>query len=290
MLSRRPGERARATNPQIAAANDNGATNSIPDFISASGPVREVRFPFLLNNNGSVSQTADGGVHDLFTIAGRSDAPGCNMAQPDFSQMEKLGNLITRIPTPVFGAGLIENIPEGTIYANMAANAALKQSLGIAGHPNLSGNDGTVTRFGWKAQNKSLEIFAGEAYNVEMGVTNELFPEERSLPPVFLSFQCNPRGYDEFSRVGCGHPERRSSLFKFHALSGAPRAIHARYPRQSFATICRQRPVLVYPGPLQPVPYSRLADGDFLVCRRAEQSKRSALFRSAGSPHGDRTG
>src|SRR5262249_10457863 len=33
--------------------------------------------------------------------------------------------------------------------------------------------------FGWKAQNKSLLIFAGEAYNVEQGVTNELFPNER---------------------------------------------------------------------------------------------------------------
>jgi CxxC motif-containing protein (DUF1111 family) len=48
---------------------------------------------------------------------------------------------------------------------------------------NTSGNDGTVTRFGWKAQNKSLLIFAGEAYNVEMGVTNENFPTEREEDP-----------------------------------------------------------------------------------------------------------
>ncbi|HET6218085.1 MAG TPA: di-heme oxidoredictase family protein [Acidobacteriaceae bacterium] len=191
-----------STNPQIAAAADNGATNSIPDFISASGPVREVRFPFLLNNNGRVSQTADGGVHNLFTITGRSDSPGCDMAQPDFSQMEKLGDLITRIPTPVFGAGLIENIPEETIYANMTANAALKQSLGITGHPNVSANDGTVTRFGWKAQNKSLEIFAGEAYNVEMGVTNELFPEERSLPPSSCLFNATPEDTTNFPASG----------------------------------------------------------------------------------------
>src|SRR5262249_20585295 len=40
-------------------------------------------------------------------------------------------------------------------------------------------NDGTLTRFGWKAQNKSLVIFSGEAYNVEMGITNELFFDER---------------------------------------------------------------------------------------------------------------
>jgi CxxC motif-containing protein (DUF1111 family) len=164
--------------------------------------VREARFPFLLNANGSLSQTSDGGVHDLFTIAGRSDAPGCNMAQPDFAQMEKLGNLIFRIPTPLFGAGLIENIPEATLYANQAANAALKQSLGISGHPNISGNDGTITRFGWKAQNKSVEVFAGEAYNVEMGVTNELFPEERSLPPASCLFNPTPEDTTNFPASG----------------------------------------------------------------------------------------
>src|SRR5262249_13748488 len=55
--------------------------------------------------------------------------------------------------------------------------------LGISGRFNRSGNDGTITRFGWKAQNKSLLIFSGEAYNVEMGVTNELFPQERDETP-----------------------------------------------------------------------------------------------------------
>jgi CxxC motif-containing protein (DUF1111 family) len=169
-------------NPQIAAATDYGARNSIPSFITANGPVREVRFPFLVNPNDTLSSTPDGGVHDLFTIAGRPDAPNCNMPQPNFAQMRQLNNVIFRIPTPVFGAGLIENIPDATIIGNMNANSFLKQSLGISGHPNTSGNDGTITRFGWKAQNKSLEIFSGEAYNVEMGVTNELFPQERQAP------------------------------------------------------------------------------------------------------------
>ena len=36
-----------------------------------------------------------------------------------------------------------------------------------------------MTRYGWKAQNKSLAIFAGEAYNVEQGISNEMFPDER---------------------------------------------------------------------------------------------------------------
>jgi CxxC motif-containing protein (DUF1111 family) len=188
-------------NPQIAAANAAGATNTIPFFISADSPVREARFPFVISN-GSRTSTADGGVHDLFTITGRTDAPGCNLAQPNFEQANQLNDLIFRIPTPTYGVGLIENIADATILANMAANSSLKASLGISGHPNTSGNDGTITRFGWKAQNKSLEIFAGEAYNVEMGVTNELFPNERNAPPASCIFNPTPEDSTNFSSTG----------------------------------------------------------------------------------------
>ena len=169
-------------NPETLAYNIDGATNTLPSFITSDGPVREARFVNFLNSNGTVSSTADGGVHDLFTIQGRSDAAGCTLAQPAFAQNVALGNVIFRIPTPIFGAGLIENIPDETILRNMQQNTAQKAALKILGHPNHNGNDGTIARFGWKAQNKSLEMFAGEAYNVEMGVTNELFPNERPSP------------------------------------------------------------------------------------------------------------
>jgi CxxC motif-containing protein (DUF1111 family) len=161
-------------NPQVAFANSNGATNRIPAFIKADGPVREARF--VRNADG----TRDGGVHALFTIAGRLDAPGCTLAQPNFDAQLALGNVIFRIPTPVFGAGLIEQIPDKVIRANQASNAILKGVLGISGRTNHNGNDGTIARFGWKAQNKSLLLFSGEAYNVEMGITNELFQTERN--------------------------------------------------------------------------------------------------------------
>src|SRR5208282_5555714 len=176
-------------NPQMQAASDANARNVIPDFITFDGPVREARFPLYVTPNGELTQTPDGSVHNIFSIATRSDAPGCNFPQPDYDRMEHLGNIIFRIPTPVFGAGLIENIADSTILKNMNSNAALKQSLGISGHPNISANDATITRFGWKAQNKSLEMFAGEAYNVEIGVTNELFPNKRNDTP---SCQFNP--------------------------------------------------------------------------------------------------
>jgi CxxC motif-containing protein (DUF1111 family) len=189
-------------NPQVTVGFDSGATNQIPFFISADGPVREARFPFAVSASGSVTQTPDGGVHDVFAIAGRSDATDCTMSQPNFEQMQHLNNLIFRIPTPTFGSGLIENIADATIVANMAANAQAKNNLGISGHPNYSGNDGSITRFGWKAQNKSLEIFAGEAYNVEMGVTNELFQTKRANPPASCLYNSLPEDQTNFDSNG----------------------------------------------------------------------------------------
>jgi CxxC motif-containing protein (DUF1111 family) len=161
-------------NPQVALATLDSATNVVPSFITANGPVREARF--IKNSNG----TADGGVHDLYTIQGRVDANGCTLAQPEFDSALSANNVIFRIPTPLYGLGLVEATPDSVLQANLAATQTQRAALKIAGSFNTSGNDGTITRFGWKAQNKSLLIFVGEAYNVEQGVSNELFPNERS--------------------------------------------------------------------------------------------------------------
>ena len=163
-------------NPQIAVATRMGARNRVPPFLQQDGPVRVVRF--RRRPDGS----PDGGVHPLFVTTGRADAPAnCRIEQPDFSQP---GNLAFRIPTPVFGLGLIEAIPDAFLRANLEATTAIRRVLGIGGRFNTNGNDGTITRFGWKAQNKSLLMFSGEAYNVEVGVTNELFPQEREEDPA----------------------------------------------------------------------------------------------------------
>ena len=164
-------------NPQVALATMDGARNTLPPFITANGPVREARFVVTVTQRGAVP---DGGVHDLFTITGRSDAAGCSLAQPDFARELGRNNVIFRIPTPLFGLGLVEMTPDDVLRANLAANADRKALLGIRGTFNTGGNDGTITRFGWKAQNKSLLMFVAEAYNVEQGVSNEIFPNERS--------------------------------------------------------------------------------------------------------------
>jgi CxxC motif-containing protein (DUF1111 family) len=164
-------------NPQVQLATLDGASNSVPSFITPDGSVREARF--IRNSNGSL----DGGVHDLYTIAGRSDAAGCSLGQPDFASAQASNNLIFRIPTPLFGLGLVEATPDAALQANLASTQSARATFKIGGSFNTSGNDGTITRFGWKAQNKSLLMFVGEAYNVEQGVSNDVFPNERSAVP-----------------------------------------------------------------------------------------------------------
>ena len=159
----------------------------MPWFIARNGPVREARF---VQSNGC----PDGGVHDLFVITGgrmraaatsRSRAscrrairsPGwAATATWCFASRRRSSGRADR------GDSRLGHSRQRPFQGTRPSSA-----LGVFGHPNAnlggnvnrSANDGTITRFGWKAQNKSLLMFAGEAYNVEMGISNELFPQER---------------------------------------------------------------------------------------------------------------
>ena len=164
-----------AINPQLNVINV--LNNDLPSFLKADGPVIEARF--VKNADG----TPDGGVHELFVISGLVDATGdasnCIITQPNFAAELSNNNVVFRIPTPTLGLGFVEMITDEALYANIATNPALKRTLNITPRLNTTGNDGTVTRFGWKSQNKSLLQFSGEAYNVEMGVSNDQFQNER---------------------------------------------------------------------------------------------------------------
>jgi len=158
-----------------------GKQNTVPGFEQQFGPIREVRFKF--NPDG----TRDGSVHQLFTVRGIRTDPaitGCTIEQPDFAAEQAKNNVSFRIPLQLFGLGLIDSIQDREILAHHAATASLREPLGIEGHPNRSANDNTITRFGWKAQNKSITAFAGEAFNVELGTTNELFPTAKEEDPA----------------------------------------------------------------------------------------------------------
>ncbi len=202
-----------AMNPQFAFAGSSVAPNdATPYFITATGPTREARFPFFFNSNGSANTSnPNGGVETIFTVSGRSDAGSCSLSQPSFAAAKAANNIIFRIPTPVFGSGLIENLDDSTLLTNQKTN--LNNRFGVSGAFNHNGNDGTISRFGWKAQNKSLHIFAGEAYNVEMGISNELFPQDRPLPGEDGSGGTGSTGLSStcLNLTGTGYPEDESN-------------------------------------------------------------------------------
>src|SRR5258708_17342626 len=106
----------------------------------------------------------------------------------------------------MLGLGLIDSIQDREILSHFSATASQRAALGIAGHPNRSGNDGTITRFGWKAQNKSLIMFSHEAYNVEIGETNQMFPQKRGFggvpPPASCIFNPLPEDQTNFLPSG----------------------------------------------------------------------------------------
>jgi CxxC motif-containing protein (DUF1111 family) len=160
-------------NQAFLVYNDDGATNTIPYFESSSGAMQNARFPQQLGNLG----VPDGLVHAVFTITGRADAGSCDIAQPDFSEAQSENDIEFRVPPPMFGDGLMEIIREKDILSNQSAQCAQEASTGICGTPNYA-SDGSIGRFGWKAQNRSALIFISEALTGEMGVTDEAFPNE----------------------------------------------------------------------------------------------------------------
>lgn len=168
-------------NPQFGEGTAFGAENLTPLFITQNGPVREARVKRTRDG------TPDGSVHPLFVLNGRNDgtgdASGCDLEQDDFLAHLARNNLSFRIPTPLFGIGLIEAIPERVISTNLQEHTAQKILLGIGGRPNLPPHPGTMGRFGWKAQTTSVLLQAAESYATEMGISNALFPVERDESP-----------------------------------------------------------------------------------------------------------
>ena len=214
-------------NPQVTLATLDrvkGREQAVPAFVTADGPIRVARF--VKNADG----TPDGSTHDIYTIAGRTDANGCNQPQPDFDREMAAHNVVFRIPTPTFGAGFIEAISDDDLIANLNATRSQREALGISGRFNKSANDNTITRFGWKAQNKSLLIFAAESFVVEIGVTSEGFPNKRNLS-TGCNFNALPEDRTKVSTAGDSsyEPSAYSSdvvnFAAFMRLSAAPVAV-----------------------------------------------------------------
>ena len=135
-----------------------------------SSPIRVTRFGRVVN--GQFDPLTDKGGSLLQRLA-------INRAAREVVPPE--ANIVAnRLSTPLFGAGLIEAIPDAAIDAN----ARRQQPDGIRGRAVLIDDPVSgaqrVGRFGWKAQQATLLAFSGDAYRNEMGITNRFFPTENA--------------------------------------------------------------------------------------------------------------
>jgi CxxC motif-containing protein (DUF1111 family) len=100
---------------------------------------------------------------------------GCQPILPDDATV-----FARRIPIPLFGAGLVEAIPDETLRSLEDPND--RNGDGVSGRAALVVDVATgerrVGRFGWKAQHATLLTFGADAYRNEMGITNDVFPHE----------------------------------------------------------------------------------------------------------------
>jgi CxxC motif-containing protein (DUF1111 family) len=219
-----PGGSSPPVNPMIAVATRDGATNLVPFFITLNGPIRRA---FIRNVGISTEEARQ--TH-LFTIAGRSDAAGCNLAQPDFEALRP--RLSFHIPLPLFGDGLIENIDTATLAANLETNLIQKRALGISGR--LAGFGGSG-RFFWKGQGNLLDIIASGAYRDDVGVTNFLIPTESDGTPS-CRFNSLPEDRFDFSA-----PDPISGLPDFAKIAGFIRFSAPPAPSQDTPSIANGR-------------------------------------------------
>lgn len=88
-----------------------------------------------------------------------------------------------RIPIPLFGAGLVEAIPDDAILA--LEDPDDRDRDGVSGRAarviDLATGTPRIGRFGWKSQHATLLTFGADAYRNEMGITNDIFPRELAV-------------------------------------------------------------------------------------------------------------
>jgi CxxC motif-containing protein (DUF1111 family) len=160
-----------------------------------SGVQIERRFGRFVNGFFDPLANLGGSLRQLFTVAnfnnpnlpaasrGRCQAGNptlCCVPQEQEPAAATVRN-VGRLTTPVFGAGLVNTIPDATIAAIAAAQPAAIRGvvnrvpifLPNPGNPAQAVGTTAVGKFGWKAGIAELMQFSADAYNNEMAITTQ---------------------------------------------------------------------------------------------------------------------
>ena len=163
-----------------------GGCHNVP-AVGGISSVAELRAG-LVDENGNYRDfdPAAGSLFQLFSIP----THGCQVVIPASANV-----IARRVPIPLFGAGLVEAIPDDTLL-ELADPLDLDRD-GVSGRAaiveDVTSGDLRVGRFGWKAQQATLLAFGADAYRNEMGITSDLFPNEQmfGIDPELMRV-CDP--------------------------------------------------------------------------------------------------
>ena len=153
------------------AFNGTGCSSchSVP-AVGGMTSMTEVRVGYV-DEDGRFNVLNGGTLYPLFSIPNHL----CQVVIP-----EEANVIARRMPIPLFGDGLIEAISDATILA--LEDPDDRNGDGIHGRAarvmDPASRRERIGRFGWKAQQATLLSFSGDAYRNEMGITNDIFPDE----------------------------------------------------------------------------------------------------------------
>ncbi|MEP7365205.1 MAG: di-heme oxidoredictase family protein [Acidobacteriota bacterium] len=167
----------------------NGTSCAVCHSVPAIGGIStmtEIRAGYR-DEHGAFTALHGGTLYHLFSIPNHL----CQVQIPAEANV-----IARRAPIPLFGAGLVEAIPDEAIAA--LEDPDDRDGDGVSGRAAritdlVSGRE-RIGRFGWKGQHATLLAFSGDAYRNEMGITNDLFPQEVALGVSEESMRlCSPR-------------------------------------------------------------------------------------------------
>jgi CxxC motif-containing protein (DUF1111 family) len=134
-----------------------------------------------------------------------------------------------RLAPPVFGAGLLEAIPEEDLLA--LADPGDNDGDGISGRPNevldITTGEMAIGRFGWKANVPTVEQQVASAFIGDIGITSPLFPDEN----------CTPAQAECAAAVTGGSPEISQEIFDQVVFYNRTLAVPARRDLEDPAVI-----------------------------------------------------
>jgi CxxC motif-containing protein (DUF1111 family) len=155
--------------------------------IGGAGTIAELRAARRDADGRPVALSPDG--ETLFQLFS-TPLHGCQVQVPPEATI-----IARRVPIPLFGAGLVESIPDEAILALADPDDANRD--GISGRAaiirDVTTGDRRVGRFGWKGQHATLLAFSADAYRNEMGITNDFFREELGVGLTAEQYRrCDP--------------------------------------------------------------------------------------------------